>query len=338
MSMTTLGIDIAKNVFHVHGRDAAGRPVFQKRFSRVALIKFMANLSRCRVGMEVCGGANYWSRTLQALGHEVRLISPQFVKPYVKSNKNDFNDAEAICEAVLRPTMRFVTPKTVAQQDLQNMHRVRRRLIGARTALVNQIRGLLAEYGVVVPKQESPLRRALPRLIEDLTNDLTPLARTTFTALYEELRAVDARVTTIDRELKEYCAQDERCQRLTAIEGIGPLTATAMIAAVADPRVFKNGRHLAAWLGLVPRQCSSGGKSRLLGISKRGDRYVRTLLIHGARAVVVRAGAKPDARSRWIAEKRRQRGTNRACVAVANKNARIIWALLAHDTCYQKAA
>ncbi len=218
------------------------------------------------------------------------------------------------------------------------MHRVRRRLIGARTALVNQIRGLLAEYGVVVPKQVSPLRRALPRLIEDLTNDLTPLARTTVTALYEELRAVDARVTTVDRELKEYCAQDERCQRLTAIEGIGPLTATAMIAAVADPRVFKNGRHLAAWLGLVPRQCSSGGKSRLLGTSKRGDRYVRTLLIHGARAVVVRAGAKPDARSRWIAEKRRQRGTNRACVAVANKNARIIWALLAHDTCYQKAA
>ena len=338
MSMTTLGIDIAKNVFHVHGRDAAGRPVFQKRFSRVALIKFMANLSRCRVGMEVCGGANYWSRTLQALGHEVRLISPQFVKPYLKSNKNDFNDAEAICEDVLRPTMRFVTPKTVAQQDLQNVHRVRRRLIGARTALVNQIRGLLAEYGVVVPKQVSPLRRALPRLIEDLTNDLTPLARTTFTVLYEELRAVDARVTAVDRELKAHCAQDERCQRLTAIEGIGPLTATAIIAAVADPRVFKNGRHLAAWLGLVPRQCSSGGKPRLLGISKRGDRYVRTLLIHGARAVVVRAGTKQDARSRWIAEKRRQRGTNRACVAVANKNARIIWALLVQGTCYRTAA
>jgi len=338
MSMTTLGIDIAKNVFHVHGRDAAGRPVFQKRFSRAALIKFIANLSRCRVGMEVCGGANYWSRTLQALGHDVHLISPQFVKPYVKTNKSDFNDAEAICEAVLRPTMRFVTPKTVAQQDLQNVHRVRRRLIGARTALVNQIRGLLAEYGVVVPKQVSPLRRALPRLIEDPTNDLTPLARTTFTVLYEELRAVDARVTAVDRELTAHCAQDERCQRLTAIEGIGPLTATAIIAAVTDPRVFKNGRHLAAWLGLVPRQCSSGGKSRLLGISKRGDRYVRTLLIHGARAVVVRAGAKPDARSRWIAEKRRQRGTNRACVAVANKNARIIWALLAHNTYYQKAA
>ncbi len=273
-----------------------------------------------------------WGRELleshvAGAGHEVRLISPQFVKPYVKSNKNDFNDAEAICEAVLRPTMRFVPPKTVAQQDLQNMHRVRRRLIGARTALVNQIRGLLAEYGVVVPKQVSPLRRALPRLIEDLSNDLTSLARRTFTALSEELRAVDARVTTVDRELKAYCAQDERCQRLTAIEGVGPLTATAMIAAVADPRVFKNGRHLAAWLGLVPRQCSSGGKSRLLGMSKRGDRSVRTLLIHGARAVVVRAGAKPDARSRWIAEKRRQRGTNRACVAVANKNARIIWAV-----------
>jgi len=338
MSITTLGIDLAKNVFHVHGRDAAGRPVLQKQFSRAALVKFMAILPSCRVGLEVCGGANYWCRTLQALGHEVRLISPQFVKPYVKSNKNDFNDAEAICEAVLRPTMRFVTPKTVAQQDLQNLHRVRRRLIGGRTALVNQIRGLLAEYGVVVPKQVSLLRRALPRLIEDLSNDLTPLARMTFTSLHEELRGLDARITAVDHELKRQCACDERCQRLTAIEGIGPLTATAIIAAVGDPRVFKNGRHLAAWLGLVPRQCSSGGKSRLLGISKRGDRYVRTLLIHGARAVVVRAGAKSDARSRWIADKRHQRGTNRACVAVANKNARIIWALLAHDTCYQQAA
>ncbi len=338
MSMTTLGIDIAKNVFHVHGRDAAGRPMFQKRFSRAALVTFMANLPSCRVGLEVCSEANHWSRTLQALGYDVRLISPQFVKPYVKSNKNDFNDAEAICEAVLRPTMRFVPPKTVAQQDLQNVHRVRRRLIGARTALANQIRGLLAEYGVVVPKQVSPLRRALPRLIEDLTNDLTPLARMTFTSLHEELRGLDARITAVDQELTRHCVCDERCRRLIAIEGIGPLTATAIIAAVADPRVFKNGRHLAAWLGLVPRQHSSGGKSRLLGISKRGDRYVRTLLIHGARAVVARAATKSDARSRWITDKRHQRGTNRACVAVANKNARIIWALLAQGTSYRRAA
>lgn len=214
----------------------------------------------------------------------------------MKTNKNDFNDAEAICEAVLRPTMRFVTPKTLAQQDLQNVHRVRRRLIGARTALVNQIRGLLAEYGVVVPQQVSRLRQALPGLIEDPTNDLTPLARTTFTALHDELRGLDARVTAVDQELKRQCVCDEHCQRLMAIEGVGPLTATAIVAAVADPRAFKNGRHLAAWLGLVPRHRSSGGKQTLLGISKRGDRYVRTLLIHGARAVVARAGTKPDAR------------------------------------------
>ena len=338
MSIATLGIDLAKNVFHVHGRDAAGRPVFQKRVSRAALVTFMANLTRCRARLEVCSGANHWSRTLQALGHDVRLISPQFVKPYVKSNKNDFNDAEAICEAVLRPTMRFVPPKTVAQQDLQNVHRVRRRLIGARTALVNQIRGLLAEYGIVVSQQVGRLRRALPGLLDDPTNTLTPLARMTFMSLHEELRGLDTRITAIDQELTRHCVGDERCRRLVAIEGIGTLTATAIIAAVADPHAFKNGRHLAAWLGLVPRQHSSGGKPRLLGMSKRGDRYVRTILIHGARAVVARAATKSDARSRWIADKRYQRGTNRACVAVANKNARIIWALLAQGTSYRHAA
>ena len=222
MSMTTLGIDLAKTVFHVQGRDVAGRPVFQKRFSRAALVKFMANLPSCRVGLEVCSGANHWSRTSQAFGHDVRLISPQFIKPYVKTNKNDFNDAEAICEAVLRPTMRFVTPKTVAQQDLQNVHRVRRRLIGVRTALVNQIRGLLADYGVVVPQQVSHLRHALSGLLEDPTNTLTPLARMTFTALHDELRGLDARVTAVDHELTRHCAGDERCQRLTAIEGGTP--------------------------------------------------------------------------------------------------------------------
>jgi transposase len=200
-------------------------------------------------------------------------------------------------------------------------------LIGARTALVNQIRGLSAEYGVAVPKEVSPLRRALPRLIEDPTNDLTSLARTTCVALHEELRLLDARLAAVDHKLQRQCARNERCQRLTAIEGVGPLTATAIVAAVVNPGAFKNGRHLAAWLGLVPRQHFSDGKRKLLGISKRGDCYVRTLLIHGARAVVTRAGAKRDARSRWNAEKRRQRGMNRACVAVANKNARIIWAL-----------
>ena len=281
MDVTTIGVDLAKNVFQIHGVNQHGKVLLKKRLSRSNFRRFMATLAPCLIGLEVCGGANYWYRTLRAFGHEVRLMSPQFVKPYVKTNKNDFNDAEAICEAVQRPTMRFVTPKTIAQQDLQNVHRVRQRLVSARTALVNQIRGLLAEYGLILPRQVGTLRQHLPSLLEDATNELTPLGRATFRQLYEELVGLDERIRQIHEQLKTFAVTHEPCQRLMHIEGVGPLTATALVAAVADPTTFKNGRQLAAWLGLVPRQYSSGHTQKLLGISKRGDRYLRTLLIHG---------------------------------------------------------
>ena len=338
MHVTTIGVDLAKNVFQIHGVDQCGKPVLKKRLSRTGFVQFMAKLPPCLVGMEVCGGANHWSRTLDGLGHTVKLMSPQFVKPYVKTNKNDCNDAEAICEAVQRPTMRFVAPKTLAQQDLQNLHRVRQRWIATRTALVNQTRGLLAEYGLVLPRQVAAIRQHLPQLLDDPASLLTPLSRTTFRGLYEELVGLDERIRMIDRQLQTLGMGQEPCRRLMQIEGIGPVIATAMIAAVTDPTTFKNGRQLAAWLGLVTRQYSSGHTQRLLGISKRGDRYLRTLLIHGARSVVTRAGTKTDARSQWIQAKRQQRGMNRACVALANKNARIIWALLSKGESYRQSA
>ena len=338
MHVTTIGVDLAKNVFQIHGVDQYGKPVLKKRLSRTGFVQFMAKLPPCLVGMEVCGGANHWSRTLDGLGHTVKLMSPQFVKPYVKTNKNDCNDAEAICEAVQRPTMRFVAPKTLAQQDLQNLHRVRQRWIATRTALVNQTRGLLAEYGLVLPRQVAAIRQHLPQLLDDPASLLTPLSRTTFRGLYEELVGLDERIRMIDRQLQTLGMSQEPCRRLMQSEGIGPVVATAMIAAVTDPTTFKNGRQLAAWLGLVPRQYSSGHTQRLLGISKRGDRYLRTLLIHGARSVVTRAGTKTDARSQWIQAKRQQRGMNRACVALANKNARIIWALLSKGESYRQSA
>lgn len=231
-------------------------------------------------------------------------MSPQFVKPYVKTNKNDYNDAEAICEAVQRPTMQFVSPKTIGQQSVQNLHRVRQRLISSRTALVNQIRGLLAEYGIVLAKQVGAVREHLPHLLEEVGHELTPLGRATFQALYEELRGLDQRIRQLDRQLSTLARTQESCRRLMQIEGVGPLIATAIVAAVTDPTTFKNGRQLAAWLGLVPRQYSSGHTQKLLGIRKRGDRYLRTLLIHGARSVVTRVGTKTDARSQWIQAKR----------------------------------
>jgi transposase len=338
MQVTTIGIDLAKQVFQIHGIDAHGTVVLKKRLARSTLHTFMANLLPCRVGMEACGSANYWSRLSRAYGHDVRLMSPQFVKPYVKSNKNDRNDAEAICEAVSRPTMRFVAPKTIAQQDLQGLHRIRQRLVQSRTALINQIRGLLAEYGLTVPQQAVQLRRRLPLLLEDSTNELTPLGREVFGDLARELAGLNERIHQVEARIKHLFAESEVCQRLAQVNGVGPLIATAMVAAVADPRAFKNGRQLAAWLGLVPRHRSSGNTQRLLGISKRGDRYLRTLLIHGARSVVARAPAKTDSRSRWIVEIQRRRGTNRTCVAVANKNARILWVLMAKGEPYRQVA
>jgi transposase len=338
MDATTIGIDLAKNVFQIHAANSGGKTVFTKRLTRQHFLAFFANLPPCLIGMEVCSSANYWARQLTKFGHDVRQISPQFVKPYVQSNKNDYNDAQAICEAVTRPNMRFVPPKSIEQQDLQALHRIRMRLVRDRTALVNQSRGLLREYGVFLPLGIRSFREQLPQVLEDAENELTPLTREIMADQAQRLRELDQRITAYDRRINLYFRRSEVCQRLATIGGIGPIVATALIAAIGDIHYFKNGRHLAAWLGLVPRQHSSGEKSRLLGISKRGDTYLRTLLIHGARSVIRRCDTRDDALARWVRGIKERRGFNRASVALANKNARIIWALMAHEDTYRTAA
>jgi transposase len=338
MKIATVGLDISKQVFQVHAADSEGRAVLRKRLRRNQVAAFFANLPACLVGLEACGGSHYWSRVISRFGHTVRLIAPQFVKPYVKSNKNDANDAEAICEAVSRPQMCFVPAKSIEQQDIQSLHRVRSRLVSSRTALASQVRGLLAEYGIVLPQRINQLRRGLPLILEDAENELTDFSRRLFASLYEELVQLDKKIEAIDEQVKVIYRTSEPCQRVAAVEGIGPLIATALVAAVSDGKSFKNGRQFAAWLGLVPKQHSSGGKARLFGISKRGDTYLRTLLIHGARSVVSRASRKTDRRSLWIADKQRRLGTSKACVAVANKNARIVWSLIARGESYRQAA
>lgn len=338
MKIKTLGIDLAKSVFHLYGVDAHGKALMKKRLSRKKLLEFMVNLPPCLVGMEACGGAHYWARTFREQGHEVKLLPPQYVKPYVKTNKNDYNDAEAICEAMSRPNMRFVGIKSVDQQDIQGLHRIRSGFMQARTRVVNQARGLLAEYGIVVGRQVGQFRRRLPEILEDSENGLTAFGRELFAGSYQELVHLDERIQVCDERIDRVLKENEACQRLAEVEGIGPITATALVASVGDPGVFRKGRQMSAWLGLVPRQHSTGGKPVLLGISKRGDRYLRTLLIHGARSVVSRAQGKSDARSRWITQLRQRVGMNKACVALANKNARVAWALLATGDRYQAAA
>jgi transposase len=330
-----LGIDIAKLVFHVVGMDDSGHVVLRKRIARSELLTFIANVPPLRIGMEACGSAHYWARCFREYGHDVRLIAPQFVKAYLKSPKNDARDAEAICEAMTRPAMRFVPIKQLEQQDLQALHRVRERLVKARTALVNEIRGLLSEYGIVLPQGMTKFRTAIVRQLEDAQAQLTSLSTEVFWHLYEEFLALEKRVAYYNEKLQALARTHPVCQRVQAIPGIGPLTATAILAAVPDATHFKNGRQLAAWLGLVPREHSTGGKPRLLGISKRGDVYLRKLFVHGARATLRWVDTKQDDRSRWLTALIARRGKNRAAVALANKNARIVWALLAHNQEYR---
>jgi transposase len=338
MPVTTLGIDLAKNLVQVHGVDQRGHVVLTKRLPRAKVLPFLAQLPPCLIGLEASGGAHYWARELTKLGHMVKLMSPQFVRPYVQRQKNDANDAAGICEAVSRPQMRFVPIKSVEQQDMQALHRIRERQIKARTALVNQIRGLLAEYGIVIPQGVAKVRQALPALLADAENGLSWSAREWLWALAAELRALDQSIVETEHKIQRGFEHSDACQRLAQMEGIGPLTATALVAAVGDATTFKNGRQLAAWLGLVPRQHSSGGKPTLLGISKGGQSYLRKLLIHGARAVIRTVERKTDARSRWLQGVKARRGTNRACVAHANKTARIAWVLLAKGERYRRAA
>lgn len=335
MNITTMGLDIAKNVFQVHGVDASGKAVLRKQLKRNQVLSFFANHLPCLIGLEACAGAHYWARELIKSGHDARLISPQFVKPYVKGNKNDANDAEAICEAVGRPNMRFVPVKSIEQQDIQMLHRIRSGLVKERTALSNRIRGLLGEYGFIIPIGLSKLRQQLPSLLEDAENGLTMAARQIFADLQAQLIELDKQVTGYGDKIQVLHRSSGVSQRLAEVPGIGPITATALLASLGDGKAFQSARQVAAWLGLVPRQDSSGGKPKLLGISKRGDVYLRTLLIHGARAVVKTAAKKDDAQSRWVNELVKRRNANIAAVALANKNARTVWALLTKSESYK---
>jgi len=328
MTISVLGIDIAKNTFQLHGADSAGNSILRKRLPRNKLAAFVANLPQCQVVMESCGGANYWARVFQSSGHSVKLISPQFVKPFVKTNKNDANDAQAIVEAASRPSMHFVPIKRVEQQDIQSIHRVRNRIVKNRAALINEIRGLCSEYGIIVAPGAAKVKRSLCSIITDETNELTQSSRECMSDLYGELVENEVRLTNLNKKIRQICHQNETCRRLLKIPGVGELTATAIVAAVPNANEFKNGRHMSAWLSLVPRQSSSGDKQVLLGISKRGDRYLRTLLIHGARAALSHYKKTETGYGRWLVERKATLSFNKAAVALANKNARIIWSLL----------
>lgn len=333
-SITRIGIDLAKHVFQVCAAGRRGTVIFNKPVSRQKLIELMAQQPPCEVVMEACASAHHWVRVFHSMGHQVKLIHPAYVRPYVKTQKNDAADAEALCEAASRPQMRFVQPKTLEQQDIQALHRVRERLVTQRTGLCNQIRGLLGEYGVVLPQGIRHLRQQLPSLIEE-ESPLTVIGRTLFHQLHEELLALDQRIDDVTQQLTHISTHHERCQRFQTLPGVGPMVATALHATMGSAANYRNGREFAAFLGLVPRQYSSGGKTVLKGISKQGDRHLRRLLIQGAHAALRHMYKKEDPLSRWACRLKAVKGTPKAAVALANKLARISWALAAHNTAYQ---
>ncbi|WP_020655822.1 IS110 family transposase [Massilia niastensis] len=330
MKITTIGIDLAKNVFQLHGVDAHGEAILKKQLKRDQMAAFFANLPSCLIGMEACSSAHYWARKLQGFGHTVKLMAPQFVKPYVKTNKHDAADAEAICEAVTRPTMRFVPIKNVEQQAVLALHRVRQGLVKARTAQANQIRGLLSEFGLILPQGIAYLYQRVPVLLDEANEELPGAFRELVQRLLGHLKELDRQVGELEVQIQTWHRSNALSRKLEKIPGIGPITASALVASIGDAKNFANGRQLAAWLGLVPKQHSSGGKTNLQGISKRGDTYLRTLLIHGARAVIRCAERKRDAQA-WLHRLIGRRNKNVAAVALANKNARIVWALLARE-------
>jgi transposase len=340
MQITVLGIDLAKNVFQLHGVDAQGQVVIRKQLTRPKLLPCVAQLAPCRIGMEACQGAHHWARARRKLGHDVHLMSPQFVTPYRQSHKHDPHAAAASGEAVSRPPMRFVPIKEVEHQAIQALHRARQLLITQRTAFCHQTRGLWSEYGLVVAQGVQRLRKSLPAVLEDADNGLTFMSREVFQDLYQQLVWLDERLEAMNEKILQVFTTTESCQRLAAIEGVGPRIATALYAAVPQAHLLHKGRHLAAWLGVVPRQHATGGKAVLLGISQRGDRYLRALLMHGARAVVYRwkDTANPNARARWVQQLIARRGINRTIVALAHKRARVAWVFLSHDVQYQPAS
>lgn len=335
MNVTTIGIDLAKNSFSLHGVDARGKPVLHKNLNRAALLSWVAQQPPSLIGLEACSGAHHWGRALEKLGHRVGIMAPRFVAPYRKGGKNDGNDAEAICEAVAHPGMRFVPIKSAEQQSVLCLHRIRQGLIKERTAAINQLRGLLAEFGLVMPKGRYGAQRHLPRILEDAENGLPMLARRLLHDVSLRLSTLNEQLLAYDRELEQLARGSETARRLMTIPGIGAVTASAMLASVGDPRQFQSARAFAAWLGLVPRQYTTGGKIRLGRITKRGDVYLRTLLIHGTRAVLAKVKDKPDRLSAWSRALIERRGYKRAAVALAAKNARILWALMRRGTTYQ---
>ena len=339
MEIKRVGVDLAKNVFQLHGVDRHEKPVWKKSLRRGQWLQELHHrvAPGAEIGMEACAGAHHWGRQLRARGYRVKLMAPQFVKPYVKSNKSDRNDAEAICEAMSRPSMRFVELKSVEQQDIQAVHRVRAELIKQRTAKANQIRGLVGEYGLVAPVRIGQLRSALPEWLEDATNGLSDRFRRLLAGLAEDLRRLDARVDELDEELKAIVRETPAAQRLLALRGVGPTIATALVAALGTGESFTRGREFAVAMGLTPKHHGTGGKERILGISKRGDAYLRQLLVHGARAAVRTAKSKTDPLSRWINALLTHKHSNVVTVALANKTARMAWALIRHDVDYDPA-
>jgi transposase len=332
--VAVVGIDIGKTSFHLIGLDVAGSIQWKKKLSRPQLMRHMAALPRSLVGMEACCGAHHLARELSALDHDVRLMAPQFVKPFLKSNKNDYLDAEAIAEAVQRPTMRFVPAKSVEQLDLQALHRVRERLVSRRTAVINQIRAFLLERGIVFRAGRQHMAREMPLLFVDERSTLSSRMRTLLQRLWEEWQTLDQDIAAVTKDVEAIAKTDEACRRLLAIPGVGPLVATALVAAVADGTGFKRGRDLAAWLGLVPRQHSTGGKPKLLGISKRGNSHLRRLFIHGARSASMHM-KREHGLGPWLDQLETRTHKNVAVVALANKIVRISWAVLARQEEYR---
>jgi len=339
MDIKTIGIDIGKNKFHVHGVNEKGKIVLKKAMTRQKLYEFMANLKPCLVGMEACGGAHHLARTLKGYGHNVRLMAIQHVKPYVKEYKNDFNDAAGICEAVSRPHMKFVSIKTNAQQNIMAIHNDRARLVEERTALANEIRGILLEEGFTIPQGIHHVIPQVTELLDPASEEITQALKTLLTDMIEDFKSKSQSIAKRETLLKELTKNNSQAQNLMTIPGVGFITATAIVGKVGDVNVFENGRQLAAWLGLVPKQYSTGGKVQLGRISKRGDRTLRALLVHGARSVLraIKLKKEEDLSPplKWLKSVAERRGHNKGIVAFANKMARVIWAVLAHDTRYE---
>ena len=331
--VTLIGIDLGKHSFHVHGQDRQGKALLRKKFSRKQLIEFLAKFHPCTVVMEACAGAHHMARQLAGLGHEPKLISPQFVRPFVKSNKNDFIDAEAICEAACRPSMRFVTPKTESQQCLSALHRVRESLVRERVKASNQIHGFLLEFGISLPVGHAVIRR-LPSVLAEQTLPARLVAL--LERLHIHFKYLDEQIADIEKELDRQLQDDDLGQRLLSIPGVGPITASVLAAEVGDGKQYRCGRDFAASIGLVPRQYSTGGRNNLLGISKRGDKNVRRLLVQCARAYMLRLDRQTDRLAQWVRTMLTRRHSNIVACALASKLARIAWAIAAHHTEFKR--